>query len=120
MIKTITFNDGTKEVTLEVISCRSYTLNAFKNVLRIEIAENTHSYENVAQLKNVVGSIKYYEDNILKSEYEGYILGSEGFNVNYTNGIFTAELAQETSYEIRLTRLEETVEEIMGMLMEMN
>ena len=120
MIKTVRFMDGTKEVTLNVTSCQSYTLNAFKNVLRIEISEAAHSYEDVVQLKKVIGSIGYREDNVLKAEYEGYTLGSEGFNVNYANGTFTVELTQETSYEIRIGRLEETVEEIMGMLMEMN
>lgn len=119
MVKTITFNNGDHDVTLTVRNCFSYVYNAFKNVLKIEISESDHSYNEVAELKECAGKIDYAVDGEVKAEYEGYNLGAEGFSVNYANGVFSVEMAQETSYEIRLSRLENTTERIMMMLMVM-
>lgn len=117
MAKQITFNNGTDEITLTVQNAFTYVYNAMKTVLKVVINESDHTYAEIAELKNCADKISYYVDGELKAEYEGYCLGNEGFNLNYKDGVFNVELTQETSYEVRLSRLENTTERIMLMLM---
>ena len=116
MVKKITFNNGTEEKTLIVQNCFAYTYNAMKTVLKLDIAEADHSYDEITELKKCEGKISYYEDDVLKSEYEGFNLGSKGFIVNCAEGNFNVEMAQESSYSIRLDRIEATLDFVLEFL----
>ena len=120
----IKFNNGTTEKSLEVESIFAYTYNAMKTVLKIQILESKHSFEEVAELRKCVGKIKVYEvtdTEKLVGEYSGFTLGDKGFVSNYkANGndmMFDIEITQESSYEVRLESIESTIEEILMMLM---
>lgn len=105
-MKTITFNNGTEEITLVVQKCFAYTYNAMKTVLKLNIAESDHSFAEVSKLKENKGTIVYREDGEVKTEYDGYTLGAVPFKCNYSNGSFDIEMNREDGTEIRLQQLE--------------
>lgn len=108
-MQTITFNNGTEDVTLAVQSCFAYTYNAIKMVLKLVINEDDHRYSDVEKLKNVTGSIIYKEDGEIKSEYTGYTLGKDAFSCNYAKGVFSVEIERSTSDNIRMDLLEKLI-----------
>lgn len=116
-MKTITFNNGTEEITLVVQNCFAYTYNAMKTVLKLNIAESDHSFEEVSKLKENKGTIVYREDGVVKTEYDGYTLGAVPFKCNYFNGCsFDIEMDRENNTEIRLQQLELAVDDLSGVV----
>lgn len=115
----IKFSNGKKDVTLNVQSIVGIDMGS-KTLLRIAIPESQHTFEEVAELKKNAGTIEVYENETLKTEYYGFDLGVRGFLCNNENEMFTVDLTQRSSLDTRLSILEDTVEEIMGMLMDMD
>lgn len=118
MAKKIVFNNGTEDVTLNITNCFAYSYNAEKNVLKIEINENAHSYDEIAALKLNSGSINLFENDDLKSEYTGYTLGAEGFTCNYSKGVFSVELERKNEVDIRIDAIWESIGDILDIIME--
>lgn len=76
---------------IEVLNLSAYTYDGGRGekVLRIEVDENTASFDT---LKTVLSGneepIQYYEDEAMKCEYSGYTK----FEALYTNGVYKVEL----------------------------
>ena len=116
MIKTVRFFNGKTQIVLEVENCFEYTYNAMKTVLKLTILESKQSYDTISELKKCEGRIAFYEDEDFKTDYEGYNLGAKGFTANYMDGIFNIELAKESSYSVRLDKIEETLDFVLEFL----
>ena len=115
----IKFDNGKKEVTLNTEYVTAIDTGN-KTILRIVIPESEHTFEDVSQLRKNTGSIQLFEGDVQKSEYYGFDLGTDGFLCNNDHERFTVDLTQRSKLDDRLTILENTVEEIMGMLMDMD
>ena len=102
MEKIIMFNTGNEEVTLKVVSCFAYTYNESRTVLKLSINESDHEYSDIKKLKNNKGVIRYYEDNTLKAEYEGYTLGKDGFYPSCTGDVWNVEILQKDAKNVRI------------------
>ncbi len=118
-MKQIKFNNGKKEVMLNVEHITGIDMGS-KTILRITIPESEHTFAEVAELKKNTGTIEVYELGELKTEYCGFDIGTKGFMCNNAQETFTVDLTQRSDTDTRLSILENTVEEIMGMLIDMD
>jgi len=116
MAKKIIFNNGAEDIALVVQNCFSYTYNAMKTVLKLSISESDHSFAEIEQLKDNIGDITYTEGDDVKSVYSGYAYPENGFNCNYSNGLFDIEITQSGSLDVRVSALEEALEAVMMIL----
>jgi hypothetical protein len=101
MTKKIIFN----EITVNVLDCYPFRYDDGKEVLRISSIDTT--FEVLKNLKDFTGIIKYYEDDILKTEYEDY---SADFSCNYYKGEWSLELKKISKIEIALLQIQEKIE----------
>ena len=80
---------ATNEIEVLSLSAFTYDHGRGEKVLRIEVDENTASFDT---LKTVLNGneepIQYYEDEAMKCEYVGY----NKFEALYTNGVYKVEL----------------------------
>ena len=117
-MKTLTFNTGTKDVTLNVQHVQEMPLND-RNLLRIKVSEEEHAYDEVKQLRQNVSTIVLKEDNETKSEYFGYTNNAQNGIINNENGIFTVDLTKADANTVDIKKLNDTVEDILMILMDM-
>ena len=83
---------------LEVISLTPYAYMGGKGekTLQVKVAEDVAGFEVLKELFNGnTGAIKYYENEELKCEYNGY----SAFECKYVNGVFDIELKKGTLVE---------------------
>jgi len=83
---------------LEVISLTPYAYMGGKGekTLQIKVAEDVAGFEVLKELFNGnTSAIKYYENEELKCEYNGY----SAFECKYVNGVFDIELKKGTLVE---------------------
>lgn len=83
---------------LEVISLTPYAYMGGKGekTLQVKVAEDVAGFEVLKGLFNGnTGAIKYYENEELKCEYNGY----SAFECKYANGVFDIELKKGTLVE---------------------
>ena len=98
---------GSRELMIEQVYPFRYDYGKGKEVLRVEVLETNHSFDEVKLLENVgTQVVEYYEDNVKQGEYTGYC---KDFSCNYVDG----------KYSIEVTRVSETdrkLDEIQGVL----
>lgn len=83
---------------LEVISLTPYAYMGGKGekTLQVKVAEDVADFKTLKELFNGnTGAIKYYENEELKCEYNGY----SAFECKYANGVFDIELKKGTLVE---------------------
>lgn len=81
-----------------------YDYGKGRTVLRIDIPEANITLEQLAELKANTGAIEYYEDGVLKAQYEGY---TADFTYSYANGSYSVELQRVGETEAEVIRLKE-------------
>lgn len=118
MAKAITFNTGTKDVTLSIQYIQEMPLND-RNLLRIKISEEDHTYDEIKQLRQNVSTIILKEGDETKSEYFGYTNNAQNGIINNENGIFTVDLTKADANTVDIKKLNDTVEDILMILMDM-
>lgn len=118
-MKTITFNNGTEDITLIVQNCFAYTYNALKTVLKLTFKESDCSFTDIEALKQNTGDIVYSVDEEIKSLYSGYAYAENGFTCNYADGVFNVEITQTGALDKRVTACEEAIESLMMLFGEM-
>ncbi len=98
------------EINIESIYPYRYDYGKGKEVLRIQISENSHTFEEIKSvLKDCKYIIAYYEDEALKIEYENY---SVDFNSQYQDGVYNIEIT-------RLSQQEQDIEALNTAVMEL-
>lgn len=106
MAKTITFNNGTQDVTLTVEDVFPSREDG-QNVLKVIIAEKNHTYDDVCELKKCTSDIVYTVDGEVKAEYKGYTCGDDGFKLRYdSTKTFYIGICQHSAIDDRVDDLD--------------
>lgn len=112
VIKQIKVND----VLLTVVDLYPYRYDygKGKEVLKIRISEENHSFEEIkGLLKACIYPIEYLENDVLKNVYENY---SVDFNCQYNNGIYSVEITRKSQQEQDIEALNGAILEIAELL----
>ena len=106
--------------TIEVTGCYPYRYPDGKEVLRITTV--TSDYNILKLLNKFTGVIQYFEDEVLKTEYENY---SADFSCNFYKDEWSVEMKRVGATEVQLqeTRLDleatsAALEELIFIVME--
>jgi len=98
MRKTLKVNE--KEFTIVQVYPYQYSYGEGKEVLRIKISRDNHSYTEIEQeFTSVVTDIEQYEDDIKVNNFTGY---TEDFKCSYANNEFEVEITKITRMEKKL------------------
>lgn len=92
-MKKIVFNG----IEVNVTGCYPYRYPSGKEVLAISTASST--FEILKGLDGYTGTIQYFEDEVMKTEYNNY---STDFTCNYVDGTYSVELTRVGATEIKL------------------
>lgn len=91
-----------------------YDYGKGKEVLRIEISEEQHSFAEIKEvLEDCTSTIKYFENDEFKIDYEDYSLD---FNCQYNNGIYSIEITRISQQERDIETLNGAILDIAEML----
>lgn len=102
---------GETTLTVENVYPFRYDYGQGKQVLRISVLEENHSFTDLMILKNCEADIEYLEDEVSKIIYSNYSLD---FNCQYNAGIFNIEITRKTDELIRLEALERAFSQLSG------
>lgn len=84
-----------------------------KEVLRIQVTEKNHSFEDLLLLRDCNDTIQYYEDGVCKNEYESYSLD---FNCQYQNGTYSIEITRQDETARKIQELNTQLEMTQGVM----
>ena len=106
-----------KEFNLNQIYPYVYDYGNGKEVLRIEVLETVHTFEELLYLKNTKSALHYYkkyedgqENEVIA--YDGYY---QDFVCNYKDGIYNIELTRINSTDRKVLELENQLEQNKAM-----
>lgn len=107
MSKKIIINN--KELQIEGFYPFRYDYGKGKEVLRIEVLESNHNFDEVKALMNVDNqNIEYLEDEEKKIEYIGYC---KDFSCNYVDGKYSVEITRISESDLKIAELEKKLAE---------
>lgn len=99
---------GINKLTLEGIYPFRYDYGKGKEVLRIEIIEPNHNFDEVKILENTDNqNIEYWEDEEKKNEYTGYC---KDFSCNYTDGKYSIEVTRLSETDRKIEQMQEVLD----------
>lgn len=101
---------GTNLLTVSNVYPFRYDYGKGKEVLRIEVFETDHNFNDLLVLQNCTTDIEYLEDSILKNTYAHY---SIDFNCQYNDGKYSVEITRKSKETQRLERIEEAFTELL-------
>ncbi|SHM81996.1 hypothetical protein SAMN02746066_03421 [Anaerosporobacter mobilis DSM 15930] len=107
------------DLTVEQVYPYRYDFGKGKEVLRVEILESNHNFDDVKVLANIYNqAIEYWEDEEKKNEYIGYC---KDFSCNYQDGKYSIEISRISESDLKIAELErklaENTEVINAMLL---
>lgn len=110
---------NSKELIVQEVYPFRYDYGKGKEVMRIEISESNHNFDEVKALSNSDNQvIEYLEDEIKINEYTGYC---KDFSCNYTDGKYSIEITRLSEQDLKIEELErklaENTEVINAMLL---
>ncbi|HEX3077787.1 MAG TPA: hypothetical protein VHQ24_13070 [Lachnospiraceae bacterium] len=97
---------GDSKILVEQVYPYRYDYGKGKEVLRIEVSESNHKFEELLLLKDNESSLQYYEDDALKNEYVGYY---QDFSCSYQNGVYSIELTRISATDLKVKEIEKQV-----------
>ena len=107
MSKKLVINNN--EINVESIYPYRYDYGKGKEVLRIEVLETNHSFDEVKVLENTDNdAIEYYEEEEKKNEYTGYC---KDFSCNYQDGKYSIEITRLSEQDLKIEELERKLAE---------
>lgn len=109
MVRQIKF--GNNELTVKEVY--PYMYQNSKEVIRIKISEDDHTYSDIEALKSDTDVIEYLEDAVTKNEYTGY---TEDYRTTFCNGMWSIELKRKTEEQRTLEMHEEAILELASMI----
>ena len=96
-----------KEFTVLQAYNFQYNFGEGKEVLRIKVNKDNHSYAELeTEFMNVITDIEHFEDDVLVNRYIGF---SRDFKCNYASNTFEIEITKITQTELELARTKEDV-----------
>ena len=100
---------GSKELIVESVYPFRYDYGKGKEVLRIEVLESNHNFDEVKALENTDNQvIEYLEDEEKKNEYIGYC---KDFSCNYVDGKYSVEITRISESDLKISELEKKLAE---------
>lgn len=106
-MKKIIINE--KELTVEQVYPYRYDYGKGKEVLRIEVLESNHNFDEVKALYNADNHvIEYLEDDVKKNEYIGYC---KDFSCNYADEKYSIEITRVSESDLKIAELEKKLAE---------
>lgn len=87
-----------------------YDYGKGKQVLRIEVAEKDHSFNDLLVFQNCTTDIEYLENNVSKNIYSNYSLD---FNCQYNEGRYSIEITRKSEETRRLELVENAFTELL-------
>lgn len=106
-MKKIIINE--KELIVEQVYPYRYDYGKGKEVLRIEVLESNHNFDEVKALSNEdIYVIEYLEDEEKKNEYTGYC---KDFSCNYVDGKYSIEITRVSESDLKIAELEKKLAE---------
>lgn len=113
MTKQIKINDN----VLTVLEVYPYMYQNNKEVIRIKISEENHTYSDIEILKTGTDTIEYLEDDTIKNEYTGY---TEDYRTTFYNGIWSIELTRKSEEQRTIEMHEAAIAELAAKIAEMS
>jgi|GEM_PF-6732418 len=108
MAKQIKINETT--LTVEQLYPFRYDYGKGKEVLRVDVLESNHSFDEVKVLSNSDNHvIEYFEDDVKKNEYTGYC---RDFSCNYQDGKYSIEITRLSEQDRKIEELERKLAEM--------
>lgn len=98
----IKFNDN--KIKCKNIYPYVYDYGNGKEVLRLEVLETDHNFDEILKLKDNTYDIYHYENEELKCVYEGYY---KDFICNYKNGIYNVEIYRISKSDLKIRSLDQ-------------
>lgn len=99
---------GSKELIVESVYPFRYDYGKGKEVLRIEVLEINHNFDEVKVLENADNQvIDYWEDEEKKNEYTGYC---KDFSCNYQDGKYSIEITRLSETDRKIEQLQEVLD----------
>ncbi len=121
MAKTITFNNGTEDVTLNVLMVSSSVYNGVKNALKIVIDGSAHSFDEIHGILENTGEITEKEDDVVTFVHSGFeLLPDENFLGQYKDGKWDITLVQRDATQSAVVDTQDAVGEIMLMIADLS
>ena len=103
--------NGIKELVVEQLYPYRYDYGKGKEVLRIEILESNHKFDEVKVLEKTDNQvIEYYEDEEKKNEYTGYC---KDFSCNYQDGKYSIEILRLSETDRKIEQMQEVLDYIV-------
>ena len=94
---------------MESVYSFRYDYGKGKEVLRIEVLESNHNFDEVKVLENADNQvIDYWEDEDKKNEYTGYC---KDFSCNYVDGKYSVEITRISASDLKIAELEKQLAE---------
>ena len=115
-MKTITFNNGIEDITLNVQNAASFVYNAVKTTLRIIVSEADHTWDEISELSKNTGDIVYKEDDKVMFVYSGYDYPENGLTGSISDGVWTIDIVQKNDLATQINYLQDAVCEIMEII----
>lgn len=107
MVKQIKINET--KLTVEQLYPFRYDYGKGKEVLRVDVLESNHSFDEVKVLSNSDNHvIEYFEDDVKKNEFTGYC---KDFSCNYQDGKYSIEITRLSEQDRKIEELERKLEE---------
>ena len=101
------------ETTLTVLDVYPYMYPNNREVLRIKISEEDHSYEEITALRSGTDNMAYTEGGVTKNEYTGY---TGGYMSSFASGIWDIELERKTELQRTVDMHEDAIIELAAMI----
>ena len=100
---------GSIKLIIESVYPFRYDYGKGKEVLRIEVLESNHNFDEVKVLSNTDNqTIEYLEDDVKKNEYTGYC---KDFSCNYSEGKYSVEITRLSEQDRKIEELEKKLAE---------
>lgn len=107
MLKQVKINETL--LTANQVYPYRYDYGKGKEVLRIDILESNHSFDEVKVLANTDNQvIEYLEDGSKKNEYTGYC---KDYSCNYVDSKYLIEITRVSESDLKIAELEKKLEE---------
>jgi len=101
---------GTNLLTVTNVYPYRYDYGEGKEVLRIEVLETDHAFNDLLILQNCTTDIDYLEDSVSKNMYSNYSLD---FNCQYNAGKYSIEITRKSEETQRLELVENAFTELL-------
>ena len=112
-MKTITYNNGTEDITLTVLAVSSGVYNGVKNTLKFIVDGSDHSFDEIHGILENTGEIIEKEDGVVTFTHAGFeLLPESSFLGQYANGKWDITLVQRDSTQSAVVDIQDALVEL--------